>query len=65
MMIQCAKCSAKNDLDEGVNRENAYCHSCSAPLSEDFLQRQVETVEHNAREIQKIESLRWRHRQSN
>jgi hypothetical protein len=54
MIVKCAKCKAENDLDEGANRENVYCHSCYAPLSEAYQAQFAETVAHNEREIEKL-----------
>jgi hypothetical protein len=61
MVIECARCKATNDLDEGMNREEAYCHSCFAPLSESYQTQFPETIAHNEREIEK---LKWRPKES-
>lgn len=58
MTIQCARCQAENDLDEGADRENAYCSSCFAPLSESFQSSLAETIAHNQREIEKLKGVK-------
>jgi len=60
MTVECLRCKATNDLDEGMNRDDALCHSCFAPLSEAFQAQLAETIAHNEQEIEK---LKWRSEQ--
>lgn len=58
MTINCARCAAQNDLDEGAELQNAYCGTCFAPLSQAAQTEIAGSIEHNKGEIQKLMALK-------